>query len=276
MRVVWGHKDYKHPYGERNRLILWCASVTSWIVYAPHITRVLYIDPYEGYSFLSKYDLLSLWDHVEIVDFDKNLKEIRQYGSPKIWTWALQEEPFWGVDWDSYLISPIPQDFDYTQFAGDTYSLTTESPFQKRLDFSKVVKFRNLPGVRKLNAELAVNSGFFFVPKPEVLSVVCLAILENIREIGKDLIVPFREWAQEIPLVNFLGRVGQEVQVIRANGSKSFFRHEFGERKTKENLLETVISSLKYDPIKLAEELGAFGTDSAKTVKDNLFKEKIN
>ena len=83
MRVVWAYTDWtkegnfdikRYPL-EEYALV---ESALSWMYYAPEYERVFYADQIV-YDYFKSNNYLNLWDRVEIVDFEKELKDIQKY-----------------------------------------------------------------------------------------------------------------------------------------------------------------------------------------------------
>lgn len=182
MKVVWSYCNWKGVPGtsdiEKSSFQYTCleASVQSWKLQHPSITRVLYVDQIL-FDFLKGKQILQFWDEVHIVDFQKEIVErynTRFFAYPKMWAFTQQSEPFFICDTDVVLKNNVGFSwFDPTRYYGVPYSFTHDSK-PTGLDLIKLETFKDLvPELRAIcNWEKSVNGCLFYFPDSDIANRV--------------------------------------------------------------------------------------------------------
>lgn len=211
MRVVWAYTDWtkegnfdikRYPLDEYALV----ESALSWMYYAPEYERVFYADQIV-YDYFKSNNYLNLWDRVEIVDFEKELRDIQGvdfFAYPKIWAMTRQKEPFWICDTDVALFRR-PEELvqDCTKIHGNLYQLQDEGLFgycREQFDkkgigcegfepykLTKELHYLRQSGVGTFIGSVGINGGTIFYPDPDVAKVIGYALFSGARLLAREL-----------------------------------------------------------------------------------------
>ena len=135
------------------------ASASLWKRNHPEDTTWLYCDKLT-YTVLNELGVLSVYDNVEIIDFQRNINKEIFWASSKLQVLALQEEPVILMDGDTLVFKPFkhhlePDTVLYSnQEMGRGYYPTAIDPYVRKLSYKARWKTDS------------VNVSFLYLPDP--------------------------------------------------------------------------------------------------------------
>lgn len=173
MKVIWVYENIKRELAAFSKfnILVMLASASLWKRNHPEDETVLYCDPFT-YDFYNSIGVLSIYDKVEILDFDNNLDKKSFWASAKLDVLARQTEPVIIMDGDTLVFKRIkdlfkPDEVIVSNFElGRGYYPTGIDPYVRKLSYkarwktdSVNVSFLHLPdpNFTKHYAELSLQ-----------------------------------------------------------------------------------------------------------------------
>ena len=142
MRIIWVHENLNRDpqaYSKFNLLVMF-ASVSLWKRNHPEDYTVIYVDPMT-YELLERLGVISLWDEVIKIDFEKNFNKEVFWAGTKLQVLALQTEPCVIMDGDTLVFKPFKQHFKEGRVLvanyenGRGYYPTNLDPYVRKLSY---------------------------------------------------------------------------------------------------------------------------------------------
>lgn len=177
MKIIWVFENIykKEDSYSRMNILLMLASVRLWKKHHPEDTTYLYCDIIT-YSLLEKLEVLSLYDKVEIIDFEEKVNKEHFWASSKLKVLSLQTEPVIIMDCDTLVFKPFKQYLEsdtvmYTNKEhGRGYYPTSIDPYVRKLSYKARWKTDS------------VNVSFLHLPDPKFTQEYANLSLQLMRE----------------------------------------------------------------------------------------------
>jgi len=116
LKVIWVYENInkKEDHYSKFNLLVMFASVSLWKRNHPEDTAWLYCD-WMTKELLQKLGVTSLWDNIELIDFNSPVNKEVFWASSKLHVLSLQKEPVIILDGDTLVFKPFIHHFKHNQ-----------------------------------------------------------------------------------------------------------------------------------------------------------------
>ena len=216
MKVIWVYENIskkREHYSQFNLLVMF-ASVSLWKRNHPEDRTFLYTD-FMTKELLEKIGVTSLWDNVEVIEFNSPIDKSTFWASSKLHILSLQNEPVIIMDGDTLVYKRFKEHLKPNQVLVSNLELG-RGYYPSGLD-SYVRKLSYRPKPRWKSQ--ALNVSFLYLPDPEFTKLYANLSLEMMKEFT-DMNVPNSKYlifAEQLLLRHLLDKHNVEYKPIIAN-----------------------------------------------------------
>jgi len=182
LKVIWVYENInkKEDHYSKFNLLVMFASVSLWKRNHPEDSAWLYCD-WMTKELLEKLGVTSLWDNIELIDFNSPVNKEVFWASSKLHVLSLQKEPVIIMDGDTLVFKPFKHHFKPNQVLvsnlelGRGYYPSGLDPLIRQLSYKPRPRWKTE----------ALNVSFLYLPDPDFTNLYAKLSLEMMEEFTK-------------------------------------------------------------------------------------------